>query len=195
VYSVAATYVALLVMDKTGRRSLILWSSGGMFISCIVVVLALVGSLSNIYALLAVSSFVFFFEIGLGPIPWLIVAEMFDGKYVSVVMSISSQLNWACNFFIGLVFPYLNKYLGSYSFIPFAIVLACVFVFTILFLPETQGKYPEELAAELAQHNSETMVYEIDQEETGAVDEEWRKAMEQLITLKQSGEYKELLRD
>ena len=43
-------------------------------------------------ALLAVMGFVFFFEIGLGPIPWLIVAEMFDQKYVATAMSVSSQV-------------------------------------------------------------------------------------------------------
>lgn len=73
--------------------------------------------------------------------------------------------------------------------------MACVVVFTILFLPETQGKYPEELAAELAQTNSETMVYEIDEEETGNVDEEWRKAMDQLSTLKQSVHFMKLDRN
>jgi hypothetical protein len=47
-----------------------------------------------------VMAFVFFFEIGLGPIPWLIVAEMFDNKYVATAMSVSSQVNWACNFLV-----------------------------------------------------------------------------------------------
>jgi len=37
----------------------------------------------------------------LGPIPWLIVAEMFSGKYVAAAMGVSSQLNWACNFIVG----------------------------------------------------------------------------------------------
>jgi Sugar (and other) transporter len=40
----------------------------------------------------------------LGPIPWLIVSEMFAGKHVAVAQGISVQANWACNFFIGCVF-------------------------------------------------------------------------------------------
>ena len=55
-------------------------------------------------ALVGVMVYVIFFEIGLGPIPWLIVAEMFEGKYVASAMSLCSQVNWACNFIIGLVF-------------------------------------------------------------------------------------------
>ena len=74
--NVLAVYAALLLMDKCGRRSLILWSSGGMFFSCVVIVLSLLGYFSNILALVAVNVYVTFFELGLGPIPWLIVAEM-----------------------------------------------------------------------------------------------------------------------
>ena len=168
-------------MDSTGRRSLILWSSGGTFVSCIVLVLALKGALSNTFALLAVNVYVSFFEIGLGPIPWLIVAEMFDGKYVTVAMSLCSQLNWGCNFIVGMVFPYLNAYLGPYSFVPFGIVLALTFIFALFVLPETQGKTPEDLLSEMVRRNSQSMVYEINEEDAGAINQEWRKAMEQLM--------------
>jgi SP family facilitated glucose transporter-like MFS transporter 3 len=184
--NVLATYVALLVMDSTGRRSLLLWSSGGMFVSCIVLVLALLGVLNNICALLAVNVYVFFFEIGLGPIPWLIVAEMFDSKYVAVAMSLCSQVNWGCNFIVGMVFPYMNAYLGSYSFFPFSVILALTFLFTLFFLPETQGKTPEDLVDEMVRRNSQSMVYEINEEDAGAINQEWRKAMEQLMEEEQN---------
>ena len=67
--NVLATYVALLLMDKCGRRTLIMWSSAGMFVSCIVIVISLNGYFSDTVALAAVASYVCFFEIGLGPIP------------------------------------------------------------------------------------------------------------------------------
>jgi len=156
--NVVATYIALLLMDSCGRRTLLLWSTGGMILSCVVLVLALLHYLSNIYALVAVMVYVTFFEIGLGPIPWLIVAEMFDAKYVALAMSASCQVNWLCNFLVGLIFPYMNKYLGPYSFAPFAVVLFLSFVFTAIWLPETQGTTPEELQAALVKKNS-TVVY------------------------------------
>jgi SP family facilitated glucose transporter-like MFS transporter 3 len=186
--NVAATYVALLLMDRCGRKSLILWSSGGMFLSCIVVVLALLGVFSNMMALVAVNVYVIFFEIGLGPVPWLIVAEMFEGKYVAVAMGLCSQLNWACNFVIGMVFPYMNLYLGPYSFVPFAAILAFIFIYALLVLPETQGKTPDELVADIARRNSQSMVYQVntEQDAVGAIDLEWRKAMEQLMQEEQT---------
>lgn len=80
--NVVATYIALLLMDNTARRTLILISAGGMFVSTIFIISALLGVVPNVIALVATMSYVSFFEIGLGPIPWLIVAEMFDSKYV-----------------------------------------------------------------------------------------------------------------
>lgn len=195
--NVLATYVALLLMDKCGRRTLILWSAGGMFVSCIVITLALLHYLNNTFALFAVNTYVSFFEIGLGPIPWLIVAEMFDAKYVAVAMSFCSQMNWACNFIVGLGFPYMNKYLKDYSFMPFAAVLAATFMFALTVLPETQGRTPEELATELVRNASSGVIYQTNTESVRAIDEEWRKAMEQIMTEEEAdmkeGTYGELL--
>jgi SP family facilitated glucose transporter-like MFS transporter 3 len=181
--NVIATYAALLLMDSCGRRTLILWSSGGMFISCVVIVLSLLGFFSNIMALVAVNVYVSFFEIGLGPIPWLIVAEMFEGKYIAVAMSLCSQLNWACNFIVGLAFPLMNEHLGPYSFVPFAIVLAFTFVYAMFVLPETQGTTPEQLVAEMVRRNSKSVIYQSNEGGggAGAIDLEWQKAMEQLM--------------
>jgi SP family facilitated glucose transporter-like MFS transporter 3 len=158
--NVIATYIALLLMDSTGRRTLILWSSAGMFFSCVVIVLSLLGYLSNILALVAVNTYVSFFEIGLGPIPWLIVAEIFEGKYVATAMSLCCQLNWACNFVVGLVFPYMNQYLGAFSFAPFALVLACCFLYAWWVLPETQGTTPEKLISEMIRRNSASVIFD-----------------------------------
>ena len=113
VVNVVATYVALKLMDTCGRRTLVLWSASGMLASCVLVTLALYEYVPNYIALFGVMLFVFFFEIGLGPIPWLIVAEMFDQKYVATAMSVSCQVNWGCNFLVGIGFPFINAWLGK----------------------------------------------------------------------------------
>jgi SP family facilitated glucose transporter-like MFS transporter 3 len=158
--NVVVTYVAMLLMDRCGRKTLILWSSGGMLIACVILILSLLDVFNNILALVAVIMYVAFFAIGLGPIPWLIVAEMFEGKYVATAMSLCCQLNWACNFIIGLVFPYMNQYLGPYSFGPFAVVIATTFFYALFVLPETQGTKPEDLIAQIVRRNSESVIYE-----------------------------------
>lgn len=190
--NVIATYAALLLMDTCGRRTLLLWSTAGMLLSCGVIVAALKGFFSNITALVAVNVYVIFFEIGLGPIPWLIVAEMFDAKYVATAMSASSQINWFFNFVVGLVFPYMNQYLQAYSFVPFAVVLFFGFMFTLIWLPETQGTTPEELQAQLIKKNQSVVYHNMsiaindknviddDIQQQGNLGEEWRQAMDQV---------------
>eukprot|EP00607_Mallomonas_marina_P007570 CAMPEP_0182417398 /NCGR_PEP_ID=MMETSP1167-20130531/1863_1 /TAXON_ID=2988 /ORGANISM="Mallomonas Sp, Strain CCMP3275" /LENGTH=583 /DNA_ID=CAMNT_0024590937 /DNA_START=313 /DNA_END=2064 /DNA_ORIENTATION=- len=159
--NVMATYIALKLMDSTGRRTLILLSSGGMLISTIV----MTGSLCAIFpkggALLSMIAFTSFFAVGLGPIPWLIVAEMFDAKYVATAMSVSCVVNWGCNFLVGISFPFVYGCLGPYVFLPFAAVLAFTFLFTLFYLPETQGRTVAEIQAmvkhivDVASHDSE----------------------------------------
>ena len=65
--NVVATYIALLLMENTNRRTLILWSAGGMFVSSVMLVVCLLGYFSKMASLFFVISFVSFFEIGLGP--------------------------------------------------------------------------------------------------------------------------------
>jgi MFS transporter, SP family, solute carrier family 2 (facilitated glucose transporter), member 3 len=110
---------------------------------------------------------------------------MFEGKYVAVAMSLSSQLNWACNIIVGLVFPLFVEYLGPYSFAPFAIVLTGCFLYALMILPETQGTTPEQLAAEMTRTLSQNLIYQPIGDGSGSgniveIDSEWRKAMEQL---------------
>lgn len=178
--NVVATYVALLLMDSCGRRTLIMWSSAGMFGSCILIVLSLLGYFNKMVALFAVGSYVSFFEIGLGPIPWLIVAEMFEGKYVTAAMSVSSQINWTCNFIVGVTFPYINEKLGPYSFVPFAIILLLTYVYAWVWLPETHGTTPEELQAELVRKNSGTTYHNMDIEGSANFQSEWAQALAML---------------
>ena len=61
--NVAATWAVLFLMDTMGRKTLLLWSSGGMFFSCIVIVLSLLGIFNHMVALVAVNLYVAFFEV------------------------------------------------------------------------------------------------------------------------------------
>jgi MFS transporter, SP family, solute carrier family 2 (facilitated glucose transporter), member 3 len=193
--NVVATYVALLLMDQCGRRSLILWSSGGMFLSCIAIVVALLGYLNNMSALVAVNVYVVFFELGLGPIPWLIASEAFEAHYVAMAMSLCSQLNWICNFIIGLVFPYMKEHLGPYSFVPFAAVLGCTFVFAWTILPVTtpQSFPPDEWTVELTHHSNNSNGSDDQGQDNDAdtMNGKWRKAnvQDEKDTEKNAGTY------
>lgn len=154
--NVISTMVALVLMDTAGRRPLLLYSSAGMIFSCVVLTLGLLKLLpfSGVVSVGGVMLFVWFFEIGLGPIPWLIVAEMFPAKPRPTAMSIATMINWTCSFIVGLVFPTMQSSLGEYTFVPFALALVASLMFTVKYVPETKGKTIDEIQEELrAQQN------------------------------------------
>lgn len=97
IVNVVFSYVALLLMDSCRRKSLLLWSLGGMFAACCALILAQLGFFGSNMTLLAVIVYVSFYEIGAGPIPWLIITEMFETKYTALIVSICSQVV-SCNF-------------------------------------------------------------------------------------------------
>ena len=116
---------------------------------------------------------------------------MFDGKYVTAAMSISCQLNWTCNFVVGLVFPYLNEALGAFSFGPFAAVLLLTFLYAWTWLPETRGTTPAELQAELVRKNAGVTYHNMDIEAmTSSVPPSKDEWIEALAALKDEEEDK-----
>ncbi|RLN56737.1 hypothetical protein BBP00_00007851 [Phytophthora kernoviae] len=151
VVNVLATVVALMLMDSVGRRPLLLWSVVGMLLSSGVLTLGLMNllPLANFLSVGGVMSFVWFFEIGLGPIPWLIAAEMFPAKSRTTATSIATMVNWLGLFVVGIVFPTMQSVLDDYIFIPFAFLLVLTLGFSLKYVPETKGKTLDEIQEEM----------------------------------------------
>ena len=143
--NVVATYVAIVLMDQCGRRALLTISASGMLVGVVFITFALYGLVPKLIALAAVMMYVAFFEVGLGPIPWLVVAEMFDARHVDAAQSVACQVNWLCNFLVGVGFPAVNAALGPLSFLPFGAVLALTLAFVLAILPETRGMAVEDI--------------------------------------------------
>lgn len=150
--NVISTGVALMLMDTAGRRPLLIYSAVGMIVALFVMTLGLLKYLpfANMVSVGGMMCFVWFFEIGLGPIPWLIVAEMFPAKPRATAMSIATMVNWICSFIVGLVFPTLQSELNEFSFVPFATSLVFALVFIVKYVPETKGKTTVEIQYEMS---------------------------------------------
>lgn len=136
--NVVFTYVALLLMDRCERRSLFLFSIGGMFLSLLTSIFYQAGiwdDSTGLISLLSVNAYVAFYAIGMGPIPSLWITEMVPPRYVSCTMSVCSQANWLANFLVGLAFPLMREQLGGWTFAPFAVVLLVSFLFVWAVLP------------------------------------------------------------
>lgn len=151
IVNVMATIVALMLMDSAGRRPLLLWSVMGMLVSSGVLTMGLLDLVpyASFCSVGGVMSFVWFFEIGLGPIPWLIAAEMFPAKSRTTATSIATMVNWLGLFLIGIFFPTMQEVLKDYIFVPFAALLVLALGFSYKFVPETKGKTVDEILNEL----------------------------------------------
>nr|AHE63391.1 GLUT2 [Lithobates pipiens] len=147
-----ATIVSVFLVEKAGRRSLYIIGLAGMCICAIImtIALALLSSHAGMSYLCMVAIFLFvvFFEVGPGPIPWFIVAELFSQGPRPAAMAVSGFCNWSCNFIIGMCFQYIADACGPYVFIIFAVLLLGFTIFTYFKVPETKGKSFEEISAE-----------------------------------------------
>ncbi|XP_058609973.1 solute carrier family 2, facilitated glucose transporter member 3a isoform X1 [Onychostoma macrolepis] len=94
----------------------------------------------------AIFAFVAMFEMGPGPIPWFIVAELFSQGPRPAAMAVAGCSNWTANFLVGISFPKLEELCGPYVFIIFMIFLIIFFIFTYFKVPETKGRTFDDIA-------------------------------------------------
>ena len=167
--NVLATVVAVMAMDRFGRKTLFSVSAGGMFGGCILLTLALKGMLPGFCTVLAVMLYICFFEIGLGCIPFFLASEMIEPEFLGTVQSISMSSNWFANFCVGIMFPFLDKHLGAYSFVPFAVVLFFTTLYSLFVLPETRGKSLEEVLQQVNNRGGAYHARVVSEEEDGPV--------------------------
>lgn len=147
VCNLLSTLASVFLIDKTGRRTLLLISSGGVALSSVLLV---IGAYADVGVLVVVSVFLYIacFAIGLGPIPWLLLSELLPTYALSPASSVATAVNWGTNFVIGLIFPTLNNGLGNATFILFAAITGVGFVYIWFFVPETKARSIEEIMAE-----------------------------------------------
>ncbi|XP_063751286.1 solute carrier family 2, facilitated glucose transporter member 1-like isoform X2 [Eleginops maclovinus] len=151
VVNTAFTVVSLFVVERVGRRPLHLAGLMGMAISAVLltIAMALLDQLKwmSYVSIVAIFSFVAFFEIGPGPIPWFIVAELFSQGPRPAAIAVAGFSNWSANFLVGMCFPYVEQLCGPYVFIIFTVLLLGFFTFTYFKVPETKGRSFDEIAA------------------------------------------------
>ncbi|KAM9639305.1 solute carrier family 2, facilitated glucose transporter member 3 isoform X1 [Harpia harpyja] len=144
------TVVSLFLVERAGRRTLHLVGLGGMAVCAVLmtIALALKDTVEWIryISIIATFGFVALFEIGPGPIPWFIVAELFSQGPRPAAMAVAGCSNWTSNFLVGMLFPYAEKLCGSYVFLIFLVFLVIFFIFTFFKVPETKGRTFEDIS-------------------------------------------------
>lgn len=156
-FQVVATYISTILVDRAGRRVLLLISSTIM--SLCLAILAIYFHLLETQQLtlhftipiLSVAAYITVFSLGFGPIPWMMLGELFPSKMKGLASSIAAALNWVLAFTVTKLFQNMLDLLGSgYTFGVFMVstILATLFVFWLV--PETKGKDMHEIQYMLA---------------------------------------------
>ncbi|KAJ3099201.1 Solute carrier 2, facilitated glucose transporter member 3 [Phlyctochytrium planicorne] len=140
------TLVSSSLIEKLGRRTLLLTAELGMSVSAFVVVLSVHANLGPLVIVGALMTFVGAFGLGLGAIPWLILPELVPSYALGPAASICTAINWTASFGLALAFPSLISFFGYDVFFLFGAILLGAIAFTHALVPETKGLSPEEVA-------------------------------------------------
>jgi MFS family permease len=152
VINVAMTLVALRLLDRAGRRTLLTIGVSGMVISLFTLGAAFTGNgtstLASVVAIGSLMVYVASLAISLGPIFWLLNAEIYPPSVRSKAAGVGTMANWAFNFIVSLTFLLLIEALGRSGAFWF---YGCIGILTLGFcwklVPETKGKHLEDIQA------------------------------------------------
>jgi sugar porter (SP) family MFS transporter len=141
------TIVAIVLVDKVGRKPLLLIAAGGMGISQVLLGAAFkLQGTSEALILLVILLYIAFFAMAMGPIVWVVMSEIFPTRLRGSAMAIATVILWLSDFAVTLSFPVIADRLNeSTAFWLYAVMCAIDFVFMLLVLPETKGKTLEEI--------------------------------------------------
>ncbi len=155
IVNVVFTVVAVLLLDRIGRRPLLIVGTVGLTLALVLLgVFFQVGSLQHAapwVALIALLVYMASFAIGLGPVFWLMISEIFPLKYRSRAMAVSTVANWAANFLVSYFFLALVGWIGKPgTFWIYAGLGTLAVTFFAWRVPETKGRALEEIEREVA---------------------------------------------
>ena len=140
------TFVAIKYIDDLGRRTLLLWGASGMALCLFGIgLLYQLAFTDGPWLLILILGFVGCFAMSLGPIPWVIISEIFPTKMRGTAMSLAIVVLWVGVVIISQFTPVLLKMGESITFWIFMINAILFLIFTVRFIPETKGKTLEEI--------------------------------------------------
>jgi sugar porter (SP) family MFS transporter len=141
------TVVAILLVDKVGRKPLLLIAAAGMGVSQLLLGAAFkVENLAGSAILLLILLYIAFFAMAMGPIVWVVLSEIFPTRMRGSAMAIATVALWIADFAVTLSFPVIADRLNeTTAFWFYALMCAVDFLFMLFLLPETKGKSLEEI--------------------------------------------------
>lgn len=154
VTNVVFTIVALLLLDRVGRRKLLLTGTVGLVVGLLILAVYFTSSTlqdqAPYLALVGLLLFIASFAVGLGPVFWLLISEIFPLGVRSKAMSVSTVANWGANFLVAATFLSLSKAITRqgifYLYAALGVVAVIVFAWKV---PETKDRTLEDIQDDL----------------------------------------------
>ncbi|MBB1378667.1 sugar porter family MFS transporter [Pseudoalteromonas sp. SR43-2] len=156
--NILSTFIAIALVDKIGRKPLLLVGSIGMFISLSALTyifgsagldeagkLALSDNMGT-FALIMANLFVVFFGLSWGPVVWVLLGEMFNNRIRGAALAVAASAQWIANFAITMTFPIMLANIGlagAYGFYALSALISIFFV--VKYIKETRGKTLESM--------------------------------------------------
>jgi MFS transporter, SP family, galactose:H+ symporter len=150
VVNVLSTVLAIFLVDRLGRRALLLTGAVGMLITLTAIgtVFAIGPSKAAYFILVCVLLYIISFAISMGPVFWLMSSEIFPNRLRGTGASLSTVANWAANLLISITFLSLLHVAGNaLTFWIYAFLALVTLVFVWFIVPETKGKTLEQIEA------------------------------------------------
>jgi MFS transporter, SP family, arabinose:H+ symporter len=144
-----ATMLAMTVIDKLGRKTLLLVGSVGTTAALASVAAIFYTHQHQAYLLWFLVGFIFFFAISQGSVIWVYISEVFPTKVRAKGQSLGSSSHWIMNALLSLGFPYVAKHSKAAPFVFFAAMMALQFFVVLFAYPETKGITLEQMQHKL----------------------------------------------
>ena len=157
IVNIATTLIAIGLIDRIGRKPLLLIGSAGMAVTLTTMAVVFgtaeqvngaphLGGVTGPIALVAANLFVVAFGMSWGPVVWVLLGEMFPNRLRAAALGLAAAGQWTANWLITVTFPGLRDILGAaYGFYALCAVLSLVFVWTKV--QETKGRHLEDMSA------------------------------------------------
>lgn len=150
-FKLVMTTVAVLNVDKLGRRPLLIVGAIGLTTS--LAMLAIYFALLTGFPYLAVTALLLYvgcYQVSFGPISWLMVSEIFPLRTRARALSVTTLINFGSNAIVALAFAPLQDLVGeTFTFVIFGVISVAALVFVVTTVPETKGLTLEEIEAKL----------------------------------------------
>ncbi|MFC1403673.1 MULTISPECIES: sugar porter family MFS transporter [Streptacidiphilus] len=152
IVNIVGTVVAMILVDRIGRRALALIGSSGMAVSLAFEAWAFSAKSGEtlphgqgMVALIAAHAFVFFFAMSWGVVVWVMLGEMFPNRIRAAALGVGAAANWIANWVITATFPSLAGWNLTTTYVIYTVFAALSIPFVAKFVKETKGKRLEDM--------------------------------------------------